>query len=77
MFDKTNDILNGWYNTINNKSLSEEKKEIAKNRASICESCVMKKTVLNTVNYCGACGCLFPAKFYSFTETNKCPLGKW
>jgi hypothetical protein len=81
MINKSLDIIEGWYNTINSQGLTVEQKEIANNRASVCSTCEYKgKVVVLGITYnegCTDCGCPFPQKLYSFRKTNKCNQGKW
>jgi len=44
-------------------------------RRNICKTCPERKKILNTVEYCGQCGCVIFLKTAITTE--KCPLDKW
>lgn len=58
---------------------TNEQKELATKRASICEVCPSRKVItekLELATICGECGCPIKKKVFSSTY-NDCPLKKW
>jgi hypothetical protein len=56
-----------------------EQKELATQRASICEECPSRKVITEKIDLftiCGECGCPLNKKVFSSTY-NDCPLKKW
>lgn len=86
MLNKISEILTSWYSSFNP---SEEAKEKAESRASICDECPHKveldSAILTTLTAndkllnkfkCGKCGCPLAKKIFS-PFTTSCPLNKW
>lgn len=70
------EILSAWKAKLNP---TEDQRTLAEQRAKICEQCDrVGETLKNnkSTNYCKECGCILPAKVYSYKE-GACPLGKW
>jgi hypothetical protein len=56
---------------------SQEEKEIADYRRSVCLSCPsIAKFRFGSVKYCKECGCLIEGKIYTNSKED-CPLKKW
>ena len=65
------EIATAWKNVVYS---SQEIKEVAKVRMTICDSCENKKKILNLV-VCGLCHC--PLKAKTKSNENSCPAKKW
>lgn len=91
-WDKRDHIFRGIANNIGNQLgvLSEEKREIIKERVAICDGCdensYKKPYDLQNPIYrdialwhCDQCGCVIPNKTACFDndEACECPLKKW
>lgn len=80
-------LFQGWANYIGSRiqGISDRMKEIAKDRASICDSCPIRSMSVCDPTKSGVhvitkdvkkgCGCFIPAKILA--EGSVCPLGKW
>lgn len=72
-----NDIFKSWVKTMNP---TDEQKQIALQRLSICNQCPSKQKSIGDVYVCGECSCPISfndtpiGKLYSDEE---CPLSKW
>ena len=67
-----NEIINAWIISFNP---NESQKELALNRAKICDGCEYKKLIVKKP-ICSACGCPISKKIFS-EKQNPCPKGKW
>lgn len=70
------EIVSAWISKIKPK---ETQKELAEERAKICNGCDDVGEVIDNARgtkYCKNCGCLLEAKIYSYKE-GACPKGKW
>jgi hypothetical protein len=65
------EIIKAWKNVAFS---TEEIKQIANERVSICDTCEHKTTMLN-VSVCAKCHCPLLGKTHS--PNNSCPLKKW
>jgi len=54
---------------------TEKQKEIAEERAKVCERCDARKK-LASIHYCKKCGCPIAKKIFT-NSPNPCPLKKW
>jgi ribosomal protein L37E len=66
------EIINAWIISFNP---NESQKELALNRAKICDGCEYKKLIVKKP-ICSACGCPISKKIFSENQ-NPCPKGKW
>ena len=69
-------ILEGWKNSLNQQSLTNEERVIATHRLEGCTLCSERRVVIGWA-FCNKCGCKLPQKAFSFSDTNNCPLNKW
>jgi hypothetical protein len=72
------EITSAWWDSY---FASDNQKELAKERLSICEGCPslqekFKQIRKLTISVCGECGCPVSKKIFS-NKFNACPLGKW
>lgn len=69
------EIVIAWHRARNPTS---EQKELAEQRAKICDGCEFKefKPIIRTY-VCGACGCPLSKKVYSPKGSLACPKDKW
>jgi len=70
------EIFKAWV-TLSNPT--EQQKQLANARFSICEGCQYKKETIKQKKWaliCGKCGCPLKAKIFS-SEINPCPMGYW
>lgn len=72
------EITSAWWDSY---FASDNQKELAKERLSICEGCPsleqkFKQIRKVTFSVCGECGCPVSKKIFS-NKFNPCPLGKW
>lgn len=71
--NKVQEIVGAWITSFNP---TEEQKELAENRYSICFDCDKRKKKLG-VEYCSECGCPLSKKIFTQKPNDTCPLGKW
>lgn len=55
---------------------TELQQALAEKRLEICNECEHRKTGIMNIQYCEQCGCIIPAKVFSYKE-GACPEGKW
>jgi len=68
------EIVKAWYTSIDP---TEEQKEIAEYRASVCEGCPFNAYLdIAKLHYCSKCGCPLKKKIFSPVSTT-CPEQKW
>lgn len=67
------EIATAWLTKVNP---TEEQKQLAEQRATICSNCSSVAEGIGEIKYCSICKCIIAAKIYSPRE-NPCPLAKW
>ncbi len=74
--NKLMEIASSWIAAVNP---TEEQKELAEKRLSVCYDCEYKRhNKLTGLHYCGVCGCPLAAKIFSPLPGKKaCPKEKW
>lgn len=67
-------IVNAWVTSFNP---SEDEKQLAEKRLTVCNTCEFKGKNILLVDTCTKCGCPLSKKIFTSLDYTTCPLGKW